>query len=83
LLRYFDPPLRKTFYAGLYNDLCFSALKNGSNKIGDDSFSSNSVRVQSYSKRKIKELKNIQMAAEECEMVSPMHPAACVTPVHT
>jgi len=56
-----------------YIIMCFSALKNNSNKIGDDSFSSNSVRVQSYSERKLKELKNIQMAVEDCETASPMH----------
>jgi hypothetical protein len=51
--------------------------------MGDGSFSPNSVRVPSYSERKLKEFKNIQMAAEDCEMASPIHSAACVTPVHT
>ena len=85
LLRYFDPPLRRAVYAGLYNDLCFFVLKNRSNKIADLTVSAQTVSVRRHiPNANWKNLtRNIQTAAEDFKMASPKHSAACVTPLHT
>jgi hypothetical protein len=82
LFRYFDPPLRKTFYAGLHNDLSFSVLENRSNKIADLTVSVQTVSVcRHIPNANSKKTRNTHVAAEDCE--SPVHSDACLTPVHT
>jgi hypothetical protein len=79
LFRNFNPPRGKTFFAGLYDDLCFSLLKNHSNKITELTVSVQTVSVCRHTpKANSKNLtRNFHVAAEDYVMASPTHYAAC------